>query len=241
MAFGRAHCIRSHGYDAVRSRFFIGGETETVRDYPANFFLLRQAMGVITHSAHGRALARRFYGETVSRDWAVIPSLRQPPDPMDRGAARAALGFNQEDFLVCCFGFLGETKLNHRLLDAWLGSCLSENKSCYLVFVGEAPNDDYCGALRKTLSAAKSEGQIHITGFASAETYKHYLAAADLAVQLRTHSRGESSRTVADCMAHGLPVVVNAHGSMAELPDNCVVKLADIFSDSELIETLERL
>ena len=231
----------AHGYDAVLSRFGEASYAGTIRDYPANFFLLRQAMGIITHSVHSQALAHRFYGKAAGRDWAIIPSLRKLTEVTNRPAARATLGLNEEDFLVCCFGFLGETKLNRRLLDAWLGSRLSESKSCHLVFVGEAPNDEYCGAMRRTLSAAGPKGRLHITGFASAEIYKRYLAAADLAVQLRAHSRGESSRTVADCMAHGLPVVVNAHGSMAELSDHCVVKLADAFTDSELIETLERL
>ena len=63
----------------------------------------------------------------------------------------------------------------------------------------------------------------------SIRKYKDYLSAADLAIQLRKNSRGETSRAVLDCMAAGLPVIVNAHGTAAELPDYAVYKLPDQF------------
>jgi len=42
-------------------------------------------------------------------------------------------------------------------------------------------------------------------------------------------------------MNYGLPTIVNAHGSMADLPDDAVWKLPDEFTDTELIFALETL
>lgn len=80
-----------------------------------------------------------------------------------------------------------------------------------------------------------------ITGFANAETYQHYLSAASIAVQLRTLSRGETSGTVLDCMAHGLPVIINQNGSMAEIDPNATLHLPDQFSIAQLKVALETL
>ncbi|MDP3898606.1 MAG: glycosyltransferase family 1 protein, partial [Mesorhizobium sp.] len=57
--------------------------------------------------------------------------------------------------------------------------------------------------------------------------------------QLRSRSRGETSGTALDCMRHGLPLIVNAHGSMAELPRDAVHLLADVFEDRDLVAALE--
>lgn len=83
--------------------------------------------------------------------------------------------------------------------------------------------------------------RVRITGWADAETFRRYLAATDLAVQLRTLSRGETSGTVLDCMNHGLATVVNAHGSLAELDPEAVWLLPDAFEDAELAEALTSL
>jgi glycosyltransferase involved in cell wall biosynthesis len=71
--------------------------------------------------------------------------------------------------------------------------------------------------------------------------YCQYLEAADAAVQLRTLTRGETSRSVLDALAYGLALVINAHGTMAEYPDDVLIKLQDDFSDGELLGALERL
>ena len=80
-----------------------------------------------------------------------------------------------------------------------------------------------------------------ITGWTEIERFKLYLAAADIAVQLRTMSRGETSAAVLDTMGAGVPTIVNANGSMAELPKDAVWLLDDEFKGSDLIYALESL
>jgi hypothetical protein len=77
-----------------------------------------------------------------------------------------------------------------------------------------------------------------MTDFAPREMYEKYLIAADVAVQLRTMSHGETSAAVRDCMGYGLPVIVNAHGAMAELPSDAVFMLPDEFSNNELKDAM---
>lgn len=237
-AWARA-LLDAHGYEAlcVRRR-----DPEAAKwRFPANWPVIAAAQGVIVHSHHARDLARRWYGEEVGDDWAVIPHLRVPPSaPRDQVQAKRALGLASEDFLVCSFGFLTPAKLCERIVTAWGRSALARDERAHLVFVGEV-GGEYASRVSEAIRQAGLKGQVRITGYASPELFRRYLAAADVAVQLRAHSRGESSGTVLDCLAHGVATIVNAHGSMAELEASALWRLPDEFSDEALVEALETL
>lgn len=231
----------SHGYQAVRERYTAPDTADVVWAYPCNLPVLQQALGVIVHSESSRALAKAWYGEEAAQDWQVIPHLRTPPGAASREAARQALGLRPEDFLICSFGLLGPTKLNQRLFDAFASSPLAGDPAVHLVYVGENHGGAYGQQLLDRIYEAGLQRRVRITGWADAETFRRYLAAADMAVQLRTLSRGETSGTVLDCMNHGLPTVVNAHGSLAELDPETVWLLPDAFDDAELAVALTNL
>lgn len=78
--------------------------------------------------------------------------------------------------------------------------------------------------------------RIIITGYKYKDDYDKYLESADAAIQLRQGSRGETSRAVLDCMAYGLPTIINAHGSLNDYRDEDVIKLPEI-PDLHDIET----
>lgn len=228
----------SHGYTALKDSLL--DEMQGVADYPANLDFIRSAQGIIVHSLHSKWLAEKWYGQGFSDDWRVVPMLRQAPSMSDRGRARASLGLSKDAFVVCSFGLLAHTKLNHRLLNAFLESALAADKNCQLVFVGQH-GGDYGASIDRIIRQSGIAERIRITGWADVVTYRNYLAAADIAVQLRTQSRGETSAAALDCLNHGLATVVNAHGSLTELPDESVWKLPDHFDDDSLIEALETL
>lgn len=231
----------SHGYSAVKARYSTDDSAELVWRYPANLPVLQAATGVIVHSESSRALARQWYGEAAGEEWAVIPLMRAPVTGDHREPARRALGLEPDDLLVCAFGMLGPIKLNHRLLDAWLTSHLSKNHRAHLVFVGENHSGDYGQELIRRIAASGAAQRIRITGWADADSFRRYLAAADIGVQLRTLSRGETSGAVLDCMNHGLATIVNAHGSLADLDPSGAWMLPDEFADNDLVEALGTL
>jgi glycosyltransferase involved in cell wall biosynthesis len=236
--------LAGHGWNAVRERMQVGAwndVVDVVTAYPCNLAVLQQAQGVIVHSDFSRRLARQFYGAHAANDWALIPHLRQPAVHADKAEARKQLGLTEAEFVVCCFGGLAPTKLNLRMLDAWLASPLAQSPVCRLVFVGEIQVEDYGQAVLQIIAQSPVKDRITITGWADMDTYRTWLAAADAGVQLRTLSRGETSGTVLDCMNYGLPTIVNAHGSMADLPADAVWMLPDDFSDAQLVEALNHL
>ncbi len=230
----------SHGYSGLKERYVSGSWLKVVMDWPANGPVLQSAVGVIVHSEFSKNLAKRFYNESLSKNWSVVPHARALPNLLNRQEIRSTLGFKDDDFVVCSFGIMGLNKQNDRLLRAWNNSTLSRNENCYLIFVGQEDQGEYGKRVREIISDG-IEGRVKITGYASPELYREYLSVADMAVQLRTSSHGETSGTVCDCMAHGVPTIVNQHGAMNELPDRCVVKISDEYTDEELVAALEGL
>ncbi len=226
-----------HGYGALATYAHSKDIQAAIQNYPYSLCLIQAAMGVIVHSEHAKTLAGQRYSAQLAERFSVIPHLRVLPPLADKQAARAALGIEQDIFLVCSFGHIVSNKMYAELIEAWLASPLAANRDCLLVLVG-ASTGEYGAKLVKQISDSGLSQRIKITGWADDANFKAYLSAADLAVQLRQESRGESSGSVLDCMALGLPTICNAHGSMADLPPEGVWQLNDNFKNAELTEAL---
>ncbi|MDO5758255.1 MAG: glycosyltransferase [Rhodobacterales bacterium] len=235
----------NHGYHAILGRYDMAegrdGLHEAVQSWPVNARAVKAAKGVIVHSEYSRMLACRFYDKSTVSDWVVIPLVRAFYDlsAQARINARAELGIDQDELLICSFGYLTPSKLPSRLIDGFLGSVSGRNPKVHLVFVGE--EGDLGQKLLSRVSSTPLEGRVRITGWVSDDLYRHYMLAADIAIQLRSNSRGESSAAVLDCQNHGLPTIVNAHGSLADLPEHTVLRISDTFTDVELAEAIDRL
>ncbi len=231
----------AHGYTALRQRFHAKDTADVVWKYPCNHHVVKYATGIIVHAENSKRLAKQWCSSNENNKWAVIPHLRVPVINSELSADYEELSLKEEDFVVCSFGMLGTTKLNHRLLEVWLTSELAKDKNCILVFVGENQEDEYGQQLLKTIKQSGLSKRIRITGWADTERFRQYLSVADIGVQLRTKSRGETSGTVLDCMNYSLATVVNENGSMADLPGDAVYKIPDDFTNDQLSQALNKL
>ncbi|EOZ3808652.1 glycosyltransferase [Citrobacter youngae] len=231
--------FKSSGWPAVSMRYKSEDTADVIYKYPCNISVLQNSLGVITHSEYSRQLAIKEYGASSLPKWETIPLLRIPAKNFSKADSRKVLGLDSEALIVCSFGLMGPTKLNKELIQAWIDSPLSKDSKCCLVFAGEKPGDRYGTIIDKLINNCKCN--IRVTGWLSNEEYSHWLSAADIGVQLRSNSRGESSAAVLDCMNYGLATIVNANGSMAELKRDCVEMLPDSFDNEELVQALSKL
>lgn len=231
--------FHSHGYEALRAYLQATARPALLKSHPCNLRVLENASRIIVHSDHAAVLARAWYGPHASDYWDMVPLPRAAPSVHDRAAARAALGIAADILLVCSFGYIGQNKLTDRLLAAWMASSLYTDRQCLLVLVGANHNSPFGLAIGQTVRTAG--GSIQIAGWTDDTVYRQYLQAADIGVQLRTSAQGETSAAVLDCMNYGLPTIVNANGSMADLPDHTVLRLSDNFTDAALVDALQTL
>jgi hypothetical protein len=231
---------RSHGYVGLLARSQASDIADVIWQYPCSRSVLEDSIGTIFHSENSIQLAKDWYG-LERHSASVIPLLRAPASATDASALRHTLGLSENAFVVCSFGLLGPTKLNHRLLNVWLESDLAKSDECQLIFVGENHEGEYGHELTNLIEQHPNGGTVRITGWADMDVFRSYLSVADLAVQLRTHSRGETSASVLDCMNFGLATIVNANGSMADLDASAVWTLPNEFDDQELKDALQIL
>jgi len=230
-----------HGYLPAKERFHDPVPDGVTLRYPCSFAVFRSALGIVVHSRYTENLVRNWYPEYPGRHLSVIPLLRAPACAGKNPAPMPEIPVSGNGFVVCSFGMLGPFKQNHRLLSAWLNSGLADDPDCHLVFVGENDPGIYGRDLETTIAASRAKERIHITGWVTEQDFIAWLNTADAAVQLRTHSRGETSAAVLDCMNHTLPVISNAHAANAELPTDAVWLLDDRFAEPDLTRALETL
>jgi glycosyltransferase involved in cell wall biosynthesis/predicted SAM-dependent methyltransferase len=233
--------FNSHGYAALQSRYSPEGFEHAKNHYPCNLDVLQNAKGVIVHSQYSQHLAQKWYTQDAGSDWNVIPLLRTAAASPNRNSAREALGIHPDAFVICSFGLVDPTKRSYRLIEAFLSSKLRNISHCELILVGENHGGDYGKDILECIRNSDCENRIRVTGWSEKDIYNQYLQAADIGVQLRTLSRGETSAAVLDCMNYGLATIVNANGSMAELPLDAVWMMPDEFTDIDLILALETL
>lgn len=219
-------------------------ESNIIRDWPLNWQVLRQTKEVIVHSAFQKYLLDKYYQPGWQPQLNVIPQLRTiEPEitPKVKILAREQLHLPLDSFVICSFGHMDEIKLNHLIIQALSIAQVTCKRDCQLVFVGSCYNSKYHNQIDNLITELKLSNKVHITGFVEESVYKRYLMAADIAIQLRQLSRGETSRAVLDCMAYGLPVILNAHGTLNDYSDEDVIKIEDPVNLQELAQAMVRL
>ncbi len=230
------------GYKSVAEMFAPTKKRFDYDDYPASLPVIQDSLGVIVHSEYSCALAEKWYGKASRQKFSIIPFLNRVSAESSKGraVARQRLGIAADSFIVCSFGFVTESKLAASLVNAWMASTLASRTDAHCVFVGEAPGV-YGEQIKKVLKEKPQAQRIKITGWVDEVNYRLWLDAADVAVQLRKNSRGETSASIYDCMGKGLCTIVNAHGFAAELAPDAVWMLSDKFTDDDLVEALGTL
>lgn len=236
----KQNLYHSHGYNAVK---LLENETypyEAIWTYPTNLKVIQDSLGIIVHSQNSVEMAKEWYSEEKF-NWQVIPLLKNLPHKIDKKVSREKLGYEDNKFLICSFGIIGENKASLELIQAFMSSKLASNPNVLLILVGQLNPSDYETKIINTINDSGLRDRIIITGWNEIDDYKTYLQAADIAVQLRTLSRGETSAAVLDCMAYGIPTIINANGSMAYIDSNSVIMISDNFEQSDLVSAMEEL
>ncbi|MBX9748015.1 MAG: glycosyltransferase [Roseococcus sp.] len=196
--------VREEGYHTIFSQRELAGAAGP----------LAEALGVVVHSGHARWLLEIEYGVAALTHTVILPLMRQPVPLPPREAARAALGLSEAALVVTSFGIITPQKLPERVLAAF-ALLARQSGAARLVFVGEA----HGGAALLEAEAERMGlgGRVTLTGRVPPDLYRLWLAASDIAVQLRSGSRGETSAAAKDVLMAGLPLIANRHGSMPEM------------------------
>jgi glycosyltransferase involved in cell wall biosynthesis len=151
--------------------------------------------------------------------------------------ARAQLGLAPQGVVVASFGFFTAAKRLEVLLRAF-ARLRRELPDAQLLLAGEvSPHYDFETAFLEELRAG-----VTITGRLDLPAFLAAMAAADIAVNLRFPTAGETSGTLIRLLGLGKPVIVSRAGAFAEIPDDCCAKVdVDDSEEALLYAYLHRL
>ena len=157
--------------------------------------------------------------------------------PMDRATARAALRIGRDEQVIVSFGFLTQGKGLEAALAAF---SLLRAPQCRLIFAGEASL--HVENLRILAAELGVAGRLTLgTGFVPESTYRLFLAAADVGLQLREGQPGAISGTLQDCIGAGLPTVANDELAANLQAPPYVKRVSDALDADEIAAALDEL
>ncbi|WP_431269495.1 glycosyltransferase family 4 protein [Dankookia sp. P2] len=201
--------------------------------------VLARSRAVVVHSAYARNRLRLSHGPAATAHVAVIPHFLPPGAMPDRAAARARLGLPQDGFLVLTAGFATAAKRFDWLIEA-LAIAIGQGAAPRWIHAGAERAEEYA------LSAAIAErpavaAVATVTGYLDEAALDDHIAAADVLVNLRFPSVGESSGSLARAFAAGTCCIVSDTAAYAELPRDAVLHLPLTGSVGLLAQVLRAL
>lgn len=135
--------------------------------------------------------------------------------PVEKSAARKALGVPDDATVLVSVGWLVERKGFHRVIEAMPELVAAHPKLLLLIVGGAGPEGDYTIELHAAVRAAAMERHVRFLGPMPPEQLHVPLSAADLFV-LATRYEGWAN-VFLEAMACGLPVVTTRVGGNAEV------------------------
>ena len=203
-------------------------EGEMALQLPMNEEIGRLAAGVITHSHY--VLTR--LGLQDGKPAAVIPHHGHPTHPCDRDAVRAGLGVKPDQILLVSTGYVTRNKRYDLVLEV-----LKELRRPELRYLIVGRDND--GILPRIVRTGRHD--VLTRGFAPLAEMERLIAAADIGINLRNPTMGESSGSLLRMMSYGRPVIVSDIGSYSEIPDYCAVKIDTDLGEKEMLKAFIRV
>ncbi|MCX6020731.1 MAG: glycosyltransferase family 4 protein [Chloroflexi bacterium] len=206
----------SFGYGAEGTRIAFdvatGRREPPFFDYPLSERAISASLGLITHSDY---VLQQVWPWCANIPTARVPmGVPLPPEP-DQAAARAALGLPSGAFIAAS---LGEATPHKRILEALEGFAVfsrTHPDALYVIVGNVAASVDLPG----TAARLGISGRVLVTGYVDADDFQRYLDAADVCVNLRFPTAGETSATALRAMATGRPVLLSNVGANIEVPE----------------------
>jgi glycosyltransferase involved in cell wall biosynthesis len=194
---------------------------------PLNARTLDHSLGLITHS---RFAAEKVQARRPALAVRVVPAPIRPEWP--GLLSRRELGCPEEALVFAAAGMVTQHKRIPMAIEAF-AQLAGDFPDARFVVIGAEP--DPAGGERPGIQSDSAqwlrEHQLHDkvirTGYVpDLDHFVSWIAAADVLLNLRHPTLGETSATALRGMAAGRPVVVFRSGWYAELPDDVCVKVA---------------
>lgn len=202
--------------------------------YPLNRELIKIAKGIIVHSEYTKNLLLTENSSLGICKIGMPASIKEPNETiLHANNIKSRYSQNSKDIVIAAFGYIAPTKRIHVILKALHELNLLNYK---FILVGEG---DY---IVNDIARLGLKDNVIITGYVSSEEYDFILGIADICINLRFPSMGETSASLVKALANGKACIVSSDAWFNELPDDIVIKVSvDDHELESLTASIKRL
>lgn len=202
--------------------------------FPLSEDVIDAAKEVIVHSEHSR---QQVLGWCPDASVTRVPMGVPVPPEISRERARRLLSLPQDQYIIASVTFINPYKRLDVVMQAVRR--LREFLPARLVLAGSV---SHMVPLDRLVVMFGIEQAVDRFGYVDDRTARLIVGAADVCVNLRWPTAGETSASLLRTMGAGRPVLVTDAGSFAELPDGAVVKVpADALEEESVYALLHGL
>lgn len=202
----------------VADRMLQGVFDDSVFGMPLCQPVLESAQLLISHS-HYVADAVATLRPTLAR--AVVPMGVPVLPVIDPAPLRAQLDLGDDPFIIASFGHVNPYKRVDQVLRTVRTLRRAGINAHYIIVGSVSPNFALDTLVRRT----GTSDAVHVTGYASAEDFALYVALADVCINLRHPTAGETSASLLRLLAAAKPTLITASGSFLEIPRDAAVHI----------------
>lgn len=216
----------------VAARVLKGQVPASLFDFPLSEEIIDASRAVVVHSQASMDQVRSWSPGAVA---FRVPMGIPIPAAIARGAARQILDLPEDQFVLASV-----THVNpYKRLDVVLRALrrFREDVPARLLIAGTVSP---LVPLQRMVALLGLEDAVDILGFVDDAQARLIVAAADVCVNLRYPTAGETSASLLRIMGSGRPVMVSDAGSFRELPDDAVVKVPVDALEEEMVLVLLR-
>jgi glycosyltransferase involved in cell wall biosynthesis len=226
----RAEAAQRYGAEGARvAELMLRGRLPAAAfDMPFCERVLDAAEGVIAHS---RYVLDRVAALRTGLPVALAPMGVPLAPAIPRADARARLGLPPGALILASFGHINPYKRVEAALRAIKALRVDRPDVRYLLVGSISPSYD----LRAAISRAGLDDLVTVTGYVDRAAFEDYVAAADICLNLRHPTAGETSASLLRLLGAGKPTLVSASGSFAELPPGIAAQVDLDASEGDLI------
>lgn len=213
--WGGNDCLRMIK-EAIKNGSMNKNEGEFSRRFPLNSELLGSDNLFMVHSEYARNCVLKT-GLKAPDAVRKINMIAQTGDEkvLDKEKLYRKFGIPDDAIVLAAFGSILEKKLNRETIHAVNAlSGGTDRKLCYVMVGGGSYADDLL-----------EEGRIIKTGYTDLDEFNSMIEYANIILNLRNPSHGETSASMLRIMEKGKPCITNNGGWFSEIPDECACKI----------------
>jgi glycosyltransferase involved in cell wall biosynthesis len=200
-------------------------------DYPMLKRLATRSRAIIVHNPAAAAAARRHAPDARIFEIPHLFVAPELPDATETLRFRANLRLGPRTLLVAVFGHMRESKRLPAIVRA-MHHAWNAGVDARLLVAGAISSTD----LERAAASLLSDSRILRTGYLPEVDFWRYAAAADVCVNLRFPTAGETSGIATRMMGIGKPVVFTAGQEIARIPENACLRVDAGAAEEDMLE-----